>query len=67
MRKDWRNCAYLENYDEGLMKQKTWREGGRYVNCWASQVALVLKTHQLVQEKRRGSDPWVEKTPWRRT
>ena len=43
MGKAWRNRAYLAKYDEGLMKQKTWREGGRYVNYWASQVALVVK------------------------
>ena len=55
MGKDWRNCAYLENYDEGLMKQKTWREGGRYVNYWASQVALVVKKPPA----STGEETWV--------
>ena len=43
MGKAWRNRAYSAKYDEGLMKQKAWREAGRYVNYWASQVALVVK------------------------
>ena len=44
-----------ENYDGGLMKQKTWREGGRYVNYWASQVALVVKNPPA----NTGEETWV--------
>ena len=32
-------------------------------HIWASQVALVVRTH--LQSKGHGFDPCVEKTPWR--
>ena len=33
---------------------------------WASLVAQLVKNPPVLQERRRGFDPWVGKIPWRR-
>ena len=48
----------------GLGRSPGERKGYPLQYSWASLVVQLLKNHQ--QCGRSGTDPWVEKTPWRR-